>query len=427
MNWGRNVTSRPGHFVQPRSVDEVVDEVNAVRARSGHLRVVGAGHSWSAVAASADCMMNIDHINQIGPVDASKDQVTVGAGVRLKDLIPALREQGYALANVGSVTEQSLAGATSTGTHGTGVQFGNLATQIAALELVDGTGEVRRLARGDDEFDAAALSLGMLGVLTSITLDVVPHYNIREETFAIPFGEALERADELIHRSERVKFWWLPYTGVVQVFVYTTTPEPARPRSATADRIDELVNDHVFDAVLRAGNKVPGMVPLVNRIIGKAYFGEGARVDRWDRLLTLAMPPVHLENEYGVPIENTVDVMRDVHDFVTRDRMAVSFINEVRFVKADNLWLSGSHGRDSCQFGAYTTDNRDAPRFMAGVEDIVYPLGARPHWGKDFAADRSYLASVYPKFEEFRGVRAKYDPDNVFANAFVLRHFGDHP
>jgi FAD/FMN-containing dehydrogenase len=305
--------------------------------------------------------------------------------------------------------------------------FGNLATQIAALDLIDGTGELQRFERGDEAFGAAALALGSLGIITSITLDVVPHYNIREETWAVGFDEALEVVPELLDTTERVKFWWLPYTGVIQIFTYTTTDEPAEPRSALSDRLDSFVNDVVFDRVLKAGNRAPRLTQTINRIIGKAYFGQVSRVDRWDKLLTLAMPPIHLENEYGVPVEHTVDVMRDVREFVLKRDLAVSFINEVRFVDADNLWLSGSYERQSCQFGAYTTDNRDCATFMNGVESIVCPLGARPHWGKGFNVDGDYLATVYPKWTDFRSVRATYDPDDVFANAFILETLGAHP
>lgn len=426
VNWGQNVRSRPRSFHQPTTPEEIAELVRETVDRKGHIRVVGAGHSWSPVAASNDVLLNLDRFDSVGRVDAVSQQVEVDAGVRLNDLITELRSQGYALANVGSVAEQSIAGATSTGTHGTGIGLGNLATQIAALELIDGRGELHRLERGDDDFDAAALALGALGVLTKLTLDVVPHYNIEERTFSIPFDEALERVPELLASEERMKMWWLPYTGVVQVFCYTTTEEPAHPRNPVFDRLDTFINDNVFDGLLRTGNRFPKLVSTINRAIGSSYFKDGRHVGRWDKMLTLAMPPVHLENEYGVPVSATVDVMSDVRDFVLRDRLAVSFINEVRFVRQDSLWLSGSYGRDSCQFGAYTTANRDVTTFMKGVEAIVSPFGARPHWGKDFTMRREYLAKVYPKWEDFREARRRYDPDDVFANAFVIETFGPH-
>lgn len=422
INWGRNVRSSPEAFEQPSSTSRVVDVVNTVRRRGGSLRVVGAGHSWSGVAATDDTLVNLDRMNKVISVDRENLEVTVEAGIRLADLCAELNKRGLALLNLGSVTEQSIAGAASTGTHGSGLAYGNIATQIRAMKLVNGLGEVVRIKRDDPRLEAARLSLGMLGVITELTLEVEPTYNVLESTFSLPFESALELAPVFYENHPRVKFWWLPHTGVVQVFTYDKTDEQAQ-ESVFGERLDGAVNDYIFAAILKAGEKVSGLVPALNRVVGSSYFKSGSRVARWDKGLTLAMPPVHREAEYGVPVAHTAEMMRRTRELIERHKLTVAFINEVRFVGKDEAWLSGSYQRDTCQFGAYTSNNRHAERFIRGVEDIAYELGGRPHWGKEFEATPEYLESVFPRYRDFCELRAEMDPDGVFANDFVRKYF----
>lgn len=425
-NWAGTVQVEPREFLQLQSEGEVVAAVRAARRRGGQIRVVGAGHSWTDVAACDDVLVSLDGMQTIHEVDYERLRVTVDAGIRLHRLVEELDARGLALLNLGSVVEQSLAGAISTGTHGSGLAYGALPTQMTAFRLVTGTGEVLDVdAEGAPElFAAAAVSFGCLGIITRITLQVERSYDIEEHCFSLPFDELLETAEHLYTDHPRVKFWWLPHTGRVQVYTYDKTTSPRRGRSELQRRMDQFVNDRLFNMILGVGSRIPAAVPRLNRLVGASYFRPYRRIDRGDRLLTVSMPPVHLENEYGIPVEKTAEMMDHVRRLIERERLSVGFVNEVRFVRADQNWLSGAYGRDSCQFGAYTPDGRHARRFLEGVEDIAYELGGRPHWGKDHHADPAYLRTVFPRFDDFVALRAQMDPDGIFVNDFARRTFG---
>lgn len=425
-NWSNTVVARPRRYVQPTGEDEIVRLVRQTRDRDGTVRVVGAGHSWTDCAACDDVMVNLDRMQRVVDVDYDNWQVTVQAGARLKNLIGDLDEHGMALQNVGSVTEQSIAGAVGTGTHGSGLAFGSLSTQLVRFRLVTGTGKVLEVSREEtpDLYHAAAVSFGSLGIMTEVTLQVEPTYTLEENSFTMPFDAAVRLAPQLYSEHPRMKFWWLPHTGVVQVYTFDKTDAAPQPASAIAERFDAFMNDSVFTAVLGLGRRLPAAVPLLNRLVGASYFKSYTRVDRWDRILTVAMPPVHLENEYGLPVERTVEMMKRVKQLIDRNSLSVGFVNEIRFVRRDDNWLSPAYGRDSVQFGAYTPDGRDARTYLEGVEDLAYELGGRPHWGKDFDATPEQLRAMYPAFDDFCALRQELDPDRVFANAFVARVLG---
>ncbi len=425
-NWAGTVEVTPERFLRPSSESEVADIVREAYRRKGQVKVVGAGHSWNDVAASRDTMLSLDALDAVLDVDHATRQVTVQAGIRLKDLIEELDVRGLALDNLGSVTEQSLAGAISTGTHGTGLAHGALPTQMVRFRMVNGQGTLMDVDPDTAPalFHAASVGVGALGIITQITLQAEAAYDIEERSWALPWDEALNQAQKLWESHSRVKFWWLPHTEMVQVYTYEKTTRPRQPASAFEQRLDRFMNDRVFGAILGIGQKIPSAVPTLNKLVGASYFKAYERVDRYDRCLALAMPPAHLENEYGIHVDDTVEVMDRVHSLVEGGGYSVGFINEVRFVRADENWLSGSYGRNSCQFGAYTPDGRDARAYLEGVEDIAYELGGRPHWGKDFHADPGHLREVFPRFDDFCELRRELDPAGVFANDFVTRVFG---
>lgn len=425
-NWAGNVVAKPRHYAQPRTEDEVLSIVKQTRRRGGNLRVVGAGHSWTDAAACDDTMLNLDRLDRVVDVDYSKWQVTVQAGIRLNALIRALDAHGMALLNLGSVAEQSIAGAIGTGTHGSGLAYGSLSTQLVKFRLVCGDGVIRDVDReqSPELFHAAAVSFGSLGIMTQVTLQAEPTYDLEENCFAMPFEAALRLAPQLYREHPRIKFWWLPHTGVVQVYTYDKTSAERRPTSALEDRFDAFMNQQVFSAIIGVGRRFPRLVPRLNNLVGASYFKPYSKVDRWDRVLTVSMPPVHLENEYGLPLDCTVEVLERVKRHLDRRRLTVGFINEVRFVKADDNWLSPAYQRDSVQFGAYTPDGKHARDYLEGVEDIAYELGGRPHWGKDFHATPEYLAQVYPRYDDFARLRSELDPADLFVNDFVRRIFG---
>jgi len=423
-NWSGECEARPKHRHRPADEGEVIDVVCQVREAGERLRVVGAGHSWSAAAACDEHMMNLDRMDAVRDVDANRCEVTVQAGIRLKALIARMREHGLGMSNLGSVIEQSVAGAISTGTHGTGLGFGNLPTQIVAMRLVNGRGEVIEIKEGTDLMDAARVSLGALGVITEVTVRGETDFRLRERTWSFQVDEAPEVIPDLIERHEHIKFWWLPHTSKVQAFAFERSEKPVTPGLDRVEALDRLVNRSVFPALLELGNRNLALVPLLNRLVSAVYFTPGERVAEYERIFSLAMPPVHREAEYGIPVDKAGPMLVALRDEIERRKIRVNFITELRFMAADNSWLSPAYGRPSCQFGAYTCENADRERFFKAFHALALEHGPRPHWGKTSLLDHATLRQNLPRMADFLELRRELDPDDVFVNDFTRRAFG---
>ncbi|QDG53529.1 FAD-binding protein [Persicimonas caeni] len=425
-NWAGNQTCRPAGIHMPSSEAEFVELVRLVRARGQTLRVVGAGHSWSGIACTDGHLVSLDRMAEVLELDADAGTVTVEAGVRLHALVDYLLERGMALPNLGSVAEQSVAGVISTGTHGTGVGIGNLSSMVESLRLVTGTGDIVEVDRESDPalFAAARVGLGSLGIITAVTMRCVPAFNLYERSWTLRFDEALCQMQSLVDRHDHIKFWWLPHTGRIQVFAADRTPrEPTRVK--LMHRIDDSgLLKPVFAGVLGLGGRYPEMIPALNWLVAATYFADYELVDRSHRVFNLPMPPSHLEAEFGFAREDAESALEQMRALIEWDQIRVNFITEVRFVAADDIWLSPAYGRESCQLGAYIGETPQWRSYFEGVEQIAWRMGARPHWGKTFFAGAEQMREVFPHFDDFLEVRERIDPDRVFSNAFTRRVLG---
>jgi len=426
-NWGRNHTCVPSTFQVPTSEREVEQVLAQALDARQTVKVVGAGHSWSNAACTSGHMISLDGLDRVLDVDDTRHRVTVGAGIRLHRLIERLAGVGLALQNIGSVTQQSIAGAFSTGTHGTGLRFGCLATQVVGMRMLSGDGQWRHLSaeRSPELFAAARVNLGMLGVITEVTLQAEPLYDLEERVFALPFEEARARMMELVDAHEHVKFWWMPHTDQLQVFTYDRTSRPRTPPSLSRTLEEQVLNRWGFAALLGVGHRFPAIIPPTNRLVASGYMRSMRRVDRGDRLLSLAMPPVHREMEYGIPVERAAELVGKVRRMIDHHGLRVNFPLEVRFVAADRTLLSPAAGRTSCQVGAYIGEGSDRARFFQLFEQLAVDFEGRPHWGKEFSLRRRQLAAAWPGFERFDAIRRQLDPDKVFVNDFSRQVFGD--
>lgn len=421
-NWAKNQTSRPTRKWEPTDEKEVQKIVQTVRGRGESLRVVGANHSWSGAAQTDGHLISLDRMNQVRSIDLENARVTVDGGIRLKHLVRELSARGLAMPNLGSIAEQSIAGVISTGTHGTGLTSGNIATQVVSLRLVDGKGEVHEID-GNDRLEAARVSLGMLGIITEVTLQCVPAFRLKETAWTLTFDEATQTMCELVEAHEFIKFWWLPHIDRVQAYAFAKTEEPIDPPSEQKERIENLVNTYVFGGVLSFQKLAPITVPAINKIIGLSYLRPYTRVDRADRIFTVPMPPRHLESEYAIPWRRAPEMMRAMKNMIDGQNLRVGFVNEIRFVAGDSGWLSPAHSEPVCQFGAYIGKGKDADTFFDGFDQFAHDMGGRPHWGKLFSATPEYLRRVFPKYDAFCALRENLDPDCVFDNAFTKAHF----
>lgn len=420
VNWSGTERSVPSTWFRPQTEADVVSAVRATRYAGRRLRVVGAAHSFSAVARPDDRAMTLDEV--AGVVAVSGDRVTVRAGTRLRDLSAALLAQGLTLPVVGSVQAQSVAGAITTGTHGSSLVHGNLASLVTGLRLVDGRGRAVALDENDPRLPGARVSLGALGVITEVTLRVEPAFRLRQRVEHVDVNGLGRRLAEVARSAEWVKCWWLPLASTAQVVRYERTIDPlsTRPSAAALRALDERVlHRFVFPALVRYTHRRPDAVPAVNERLSSLYLGPDGLVGQSSLMLNTPMPLVHRETEAAVPLAAAGDLVERLVRRVQHDRVAADFPLEMRFVRGDDAWLSPAHGTDTCQIGAYTTDGPDRARyFRAFWEEVGI---ARPHWGKELHQTAGDLAPLYPCWDAFAALRRELDPDRVFDGPFLRR------
>jgi FAD/FMN-containing dehydrogenase len=417
QNYGRTLSFSPRRVTTPASVGELETLVRGAR----RVRAMGARHSWSAGIVTDDVLVSLDSMKNVLHVDRDKLQVRVQAGIRLTALIAELERHGLALENLGSIATQSLAGAISTGTHGTGLAFQCLAGQVQSLALIDGRGERRAIDRDHPDFPAVVVGLGAFGIVYEMTLSVVPTYQMHAITETMPFDDLLANLDELVRGHDHFKFWWLVGEDKVIVFRQNRTSAPRNDSDFTRWLKDDVVAGAAYRAML-ALQKIDRdrMVRLTNRVVGQAYGKRFERICKSHVAFLTPEPPVHRESEWAFDYSNAVELLREYRDLLLGCGHSFSFIQEIRFTAADDFWASPSYGRDSIWLSLYNIDK--SARWddqLATFLRFVSKHDARPHWGKEANFDGAEMRACFPRFDEFAKVRESYDPGAKFANPWI--------
>ncbi|MFI0407780.1 D-arabinono-1,4-lactone oxidase [Actinomadura sp. 3N508] len=427
QNWAGNQQATPHRIVTPRTAGEVAAAVRSAAADGLTVRMTGTGHSFTGAAVAEGVLLRPEGLTAVRSVDTASGLVTVEAGLPLHAFNRLLDDHGLALANMGDIQEQTVAGALQTATHGTGRDAAGLASQVAALELVLADGTVVTCSRKErpDLFDAACAGVGALGVVTAITWRTVPSFLLRAQEEPMRWDEVLARLDEFDTANEHFEFYWFPHTEGCLTKRNNRVEGPAEPLSKVKHWLDDqFLSNTVFGAVNRLTHRVPGTTRFVNGISAKAL---GARTysDTSYKVFTSPRTVRFKEQEYAIPRGELVPALRELRTLFARRDWRVSFPIEVRTLPREDAWLSMAHGRHSA-FIAVHVYHRDAHEdYFRGVEDLMTALDGRPHWGKLHTRDAAYLEKVYPRFGDFRALRDELDPDRRFANPYTARVFGD--
>lgn len=421
-NYGQTWSFTPKRIAAPTSVEELSPIVREART----VRVMGACHSWSRGIVTEGTLVSLDAMNRVLDVDRDGLRVTVQAGIRLTDLIDELERRGLALANLGSIATQSLAGAISTGTHGTGIGFKCLADQVQSISLVDGRGEQRVIDREDPDFAAITVGLGAFGIVYEMTLSVVPTFQMHAITETMPFDDLIDNLDHHVRAHDHFKFWWLVPQDQVIVFRQRRTDEPRNDSDFRRWFKDEFLGVVAYRSLL-ALQKIERnrITQLTNHIMVSEYGKRFERICKSHVAFLTPEPPVHRESEWAFDYANAADLLREYRQLLLDSGHTYSFIQEIRFTAADEFWGSPSYGRDSIWLSHYNIDR------LANWDDQVRKFlsfarrhGGRPHWGKEATFDPDYLMANFPKLEQFAALRPTYDPDDKFANRWLRRVFG---
>ncbi len=424
VNWARNVRSVPSGWCQIRREEDIVACVQKARREGLCVKALGSRHSWSAVAAPKDVGLEMHDYAGLVAMDREAGRITVRSGTRLRDLNRLLDQAGLALPILGSVTAQTIAGATATGTHGSSLAHGPLSSLIEEMRVVDGSGDIVVLGAEHPDLVGGRVHLGALGVMSTVTLRVDRAFRLEEQGGPMPWENALADLSEIARGSEYVKLWWLPHTDQVQVFRYTRTEAPITFSRAGRWADQAIINRWIFPFFLSLGRWRSEWIPAINRMLEPQYFKPFRRVGRSFDVLPLAMPPRHREMEYAVPLERAASALLAVRERIEREKWCVDFILEVRFVPKSDSWMSPSYGQDACHLGLYMADSRDRQAYFRGGEEILWEHGGRPHWGKEFDLGMGEILSRYPRWGAFRDLAKRLDPQGIFHNAFLERMFG---
>ena len=424
-NWARNQSCAPVAVEHPATDAELVSLVKTASAAGHPVKVVGAGHSFTDIAVTNGYQVQLDQYRRVLQVDRSSGVVTVQSGIPLSQLNRALDDVGLALPNLGDIAYQSVAGAISTATHGTGVKLGGLATQVVGLDLVTGDGSVVSCSATEepDVFNAARVGLGALGILSTVTLQAEPAFNLHVVEQPMRVDELLADIDQHVADNDHFEFFYIPHTGWALTKRNNRTDQPLAPRGRWPEfRDDVLVQNVAFGAVCRVGRVFPSLIPR----LAKALPSSG-RVEYVDKSWRVFASPrfVHFyEMEYAIPRSACVDVLQRLRSWIDNSGLRISFPVEVRFVAPDDIWLSTASERETCYIAVHVYWGMPYEQYFRGVESIMDSVGGRPHWGKMHYQTAASLAPKYPHWDEFQAARRRLDPEGRFTNTYTDRVLG---
>jgi L-gulono-1,4-lactone dehydrogenase len=439
QNWAGTASADPVRRSWPRSAEDIGHAITAAAKDGLTVRALGSGHSFTPAAATSGVAIDLSSWAGIIGADLDSGLVTVRSGTTIRELNAALHTLGLAMANLGDIDAQTVSGAISTGTHGTGAAYGGIATQVAGLELVlaDGSAVSCSADERPELFNAARVSVGALGVLSTVTLQCVPAFTLAADERPMPLDEVFGRFGEFAADNDHFEFYWFPYGKNALVKRNNRIPRGdnlAYPRGDS--RVPrpmpnwrrfleyEVMENAAFGALCRTGRAVPATIKPLNRLAAatlskRTYSAPSHEVFVTPRRVRF------VESEYAVPRACVLDVLAELRAGVTRLAHPVMFPVEVRVAAADDIWLSTAYGRDSAYVAIHQYVGLPYAEYFRLFESIAAAVGGRPHWGKLHTRDASYLSSAYPRFSDFLRIRDETDPERRFANPYLQQIFGD--
>lgn len=421
-NWGRNVQFNPTDKYYPETEEEILNLVKQAIESKKTIRVAGSGHSFTPVVET-EILLSLDKFQ--GIVSIMDNLVTVKSGTKLKKLGEDLHKNNLAMENLGDIDVQSIAGAISTGTHGTGYNLKTIATQITKLKFVNGKGEVISVTQQDDYdlFKSALISLGMMGILLEVTINCIPSYVLHYRTDKTTFDQIFKDLEKFKTENRNFEFYWFPFSKHIQTKVSNIVDA-----SKTKDkRFSNWFNDIVME------NWAFGLLCSISRLLPPT-------AKYWSRFAGFTLSPFEktnysykvyattrkvkfVEMEYSLPENYCEEVLRKISDFIVSEKIRVNFPIEVRFVKEDDIYLSPAFESTRCYIAVHMYYKMSYKKYFQGVENIFLEYNGRPHWGKRHTLTNELVKQKYPKLRVFLDQRKKMDPEGIFLNDHLRKLF----
>ncbi|MCE1180348.1 MAG: FAD-binding protein [Micrococcales bacterium] len=427
-NWAGTLSAAPDRVLTPRDAGEVEQLLESAVQQGRRLRPVGSGHSFTDIAVPRQDQVCLDRLSGVVTADVHTGLVRVLGGTPLHVLGPTLWALGLALPNLGDIDRQTIAGALATGTHGTGGRLHGIAAAVTGLTIVTpARGSVRCSATQEpDLFQAARVGLGALGIVTEVELQCVPAYRLHAVERPERIDAVLERIDTEVEANRHVDLYWFPHTDRAMVKRNNLVPDDhaARPLPRWRARLDDdLLSNRVFELTCRAAAARPRLTPRINAVAARALSAR-EYADRSYRVFCTQRDVRFVESEYAVPRAALVPALTELRGWVERSGEHIAFPVEVRFIAADDVWLSTAYQRETAYIAVHQFHRMRREPYFEAFEAIVAAHDGRPHWGKVHTLDADRLGRLYPRFGDFRSVRDQVDPTRVLANDYLDRVLG---
>jgi FAD-linked oxidoreductase len=424
-NWAGNQTAAPVAIHHPAEEDEIAAVVKQAAAHGITVKAAGTGHSFTAAAVTEGRLIELDRFTRVLDVDTDRYRATVQAGITLEALNEVLEERGLAFPNLGDIAYQTVAGATSTATHGTGRALPGLAAQIVAMRIVTGDGSVMSCSADEqpEVFHCARVGVGALGIVSAVTVQLVPSFHLHAVNEPMRLDAVLGDLDALVDQNDHFEFFWVPHTGWALTKRNNRTTEALAPRPRVKQWWDQMaMENHAFGVVCRIGRARPEWIPRLARALPAS--GRQEYVDRSYKVFASPRRVRFYEMEYELPREACAEALTRIRRFVDDEGLLLSFPVEVRFTAADDIPLSTGYGRANAYIAVHVFEGTEYDAYFHGVERIMDDYGGRPHWGKLHFQSAETLAPRYPEWDRFQAVRRRIDPEGRFANPYTRRLFG---
>jgi L-gulono-1,4-lactone dehydrogenase len=423
-NWAGSVRANPTSLATPRTVEELQHLVRKTQP-GRRIRMAGSGHSFTPIVPSNDVLLRPHDFGEGVGIDTARMIARIPAGMVLHDANQHLAAAGVALANMGDITAQTVAGSISTSTHGTGLRFTGLAGQVAGFGMVTADGSLLECSetQNSDVWRLGRVGLGSLGILVWVDMRVVPAFRLRAVEEPRRLRDVLDNFDSIVESSDHFEFYWVPHTRWALTKHNTRTQEPAVSRSTTKKWLTKTVlENYAFGAVCALGRAVPALIPKLATALpstGRQEFVEASH----EVFATRRLVRFH-EMEYSIPRRRLPEALTAIVEAVEREKLRISFPVEVRVTGSDDVALSTSYGRESAYIAVHMYKGMEYERYFRLVESIVAPMNGRPHWGKIHFQGAETLRSQYEQFDDFLRLRERLDPERRFVNGHVERVLG---
>lgn len=419
-NWSGLEKWNPAEILFPDSEEAIQKIVKFALDKKQKIRIIGSGHSFTKLCVTNEILISLDKYQGLVQVDKLTNQATVKGGTKLEKLGKLLHAEGLAMENLGDIDAQSIAGTISTGTHGTGTGFGTISTQVRVIRFVNGLGEIVECSSKSklELFKSAQVSLGVLGIITQITLQCMPSYKMKMIYEKSSLTEVLKNYKSINQVTRNFELYWMPYTDVVLTKKANLTEEEVDKIGINSFFQEYVLENLGFKIFCELAYYFPSKNRWVSAISAKTLSRVVKKAYSYNIYATVRAVRFN-EMEYNIPIEAYEEVMKEIQQSFEKNEFQVHFPIENRFVKGDDIYLSPAFGRDSAYIACHVYSKKKYEGYFQKMEDIFKTYDGRPHWGKLHTQNANELLQLYPKMTDFLKHRGEQDPEQIFISPYL--------